>query len=241
MVRQCQVPQHHSTTADRAMRPNASAACNPNTPGHGRVGTHMDVVTDLDQVVELDTVFNDRVFKCTTVNAGVGTDFDVIANAHGPQLLDLDPLPLVRGKTKAIGANHNPCVHNAAGTDRTVFAHRDPGFEHRCSPHHGTALHHTLRPDAGIVCHDGLGIDHRTWMDARTADVSMVLFPELGETSEIEIGIVGKDRRCARLHLRFKGRIDDHTACGTLRQLGLVTCVAEETDLIWTRCLQRGQ
>ena len=40
-------------------------------------------MTNLDQIVELDAVFNDRVLQRTAVNAGVGAT-DMVADAHGP-------------------------------------------------------------------------------------------------------------------------------------------------------------
>ena len=123
-----------------AWQRGARTARHPHATGHGRVGAHMDVVTDLDQVVELDAVFDHGVFEGTAVNAGVGTDLDIVANAHCAQLLDLDPLPLMGGEAKTIGTDHNTRMHDATRTDGAVFTYRHAGFEHRCGPDHGTAF-----------------------------------------------------------------------------------------------------
>ena len=47
------------------------------------MSANVRVVANLDEVVELDAVFNDGVVQRATVNAGVGADFDIIANADG--------------------------------------------------------------------------------------------------------------------------------------------------------------
>ena len=240
-VCQTQVTQNNGTATHGAVSTNARAACHTHTASHGSVFTNVHVVADLNEVVELDTVFNDRVLQCTPVNAGVGTDLDIITNAHSTQLLDLDPLPLMGGEAKTIGTDHNTRMHDATRTDGAVFTYRHAGFEHRCGPDHGTAFDHTLRPDAGIVCHHRLRIDHRTRVNSRAAGIRMVPFPELRQSREIKVGVVRQDRCTAGLDLRLKIRMNNDATCRTLGQLGLVTCVAEETDLVCVRGLKRGQ
>ena len=81
-VGQRQVPQDHGRTADSAMRANASTASHADATGHGRVRANMHVVANLYQIVEFDAVLDHSVIQRATVNAGIGADFDIMANAH---------------------------------------------------------------------------------------------------------------------------------------------------------------
>ena len=58
----------------------------PDTAGHGRVGADVHVVANLDQVVQLDAVFNHGVVQRTAIDAGVGSDLDIVADAHGARV-----------------------------------------------------------------------------------------------------------------------------------------------------------
>jgi hypothetical protein len=64
------------------------------------VRADVHVVADLDQVVELDAVVQHGVVQRAPVDAGVGANLHVVANAHGAQLLDLDPAPWLGAKPK---------------------------------------------------------------------------------------------------------------------------------------------
>ena len=77
---------------------------------------NLHVVTDLHQVVELDPIANDRVTECTAVNAGVGANFDIIADTYAAELFDFFPTALGRREAKSIRTDHGPRMHNAALT-----------------------------------------------------------------------------------------------------------------------------
>jgi hypothetical protein len=96
------------------MRANPGAASHTHTPGHGRVRANMHVVADLYQVVEFDAVLDHSVIQRATVNAGIGTNLNIIADAHPAQLLDFLPTTGMRRKAKAIRAYDNAGVKNAA-------------------------------------------------------------------------------------------------------------------------------
>ena len=50
-----------------------------------------DVVPDLDQIVELHTIFDDRVVQSASVDAGIGSDFHIVTNTNNTELLDFLP------------------------------------------------------------------------------------------------------------------------------------------------------
>jgi hypothetical protein len=84
---------------------------------------NVHVVSNLNQVVQFHTVFNDRVLQGATVYACIGANLDVIADAHGAELLDFFPLARIRGKTKAIRPNHHARMNQATLPQSAPLAH----------------------------------------------------------------------------------------------------------------------
>ena len=129
MVSQLQMAQHHSTSTHRAVGTDVGTARYPRTTSQRRMGTDVDVVANLNQVVQLDTVFNHSVVQRPPVNAGIGSDFDIITNAHCTQLLNFDPRTLVRRKAKTIGTDHCATVDDATLTHSAALSHRHIGMD----------------------------------------------------------------------------------------------------------------
>lgn len=107
------------------MAANFGAACNANAAGHGRMLTDLHVVADLYLVVDLDAVGNHGVAQRSTIDAGIGANFHIIANLHTAELLDLDPAPLVTGKAKTIAANHGAGLHQHPLAQHTISTNAD--------------------------------------------------------------------------------------------------------------------
>src|SRR5690606_31879047 len=116
--------------------------------------------TDLNQVVELHAIFDHRVFEGSAVDAGVGTDLDVVSDVNRAELLDLDPRTFVWRKTKAVGPDHHAGMQQATCTDAAVLAHRHARFQHRFRADAGTAFDHTQGPDARGRIDHGIRIDN---------------------------------------------------------------------------------
>lgn len=66
-----------------AMRPDFGAASYAHAACQGAVLTDVHVVANLNQVIELDAVFNHRVAQSAAVDAGIRADFDIVTNDHG--------------------------------------------------------------------------------------------------------------------------------------------------------------
>ena len=60
-IGQAQVTQNDGAATYGAMGTNARATCHTHTTGHGGVFANVHVVANLNEVVELDAVFDDRV------------------------------------------------------------------------------------------------------------------------------------------------------------------------------------
>ncbi len=160
MVDQFEVAQHDGATAQGAVSAYASAAGHTNTARQGAVLANSHVVPDLNQVVELDAVFDHRVAQSTPVNAGVRANFNVIANAHRAELFDFFPDTRVRGETKTVCTNNHAWVQQTTLAERAAFAHCDSGLQLAASTDAHSSLNHTERANAGCRVDLGLGIDH---------------------------------------------------------------------------------
>ncbi len=106
-IGQAQMAQNDRATPHGAMRTYLSTACNANATGHGCVFANVHVVAYLNQIVEFDAILNDRVLKRPTIDAGIGTNFDIVSNFDGAQLLYFFPGALIGCKAETIGSNDN--------------------------------------------------------------------------------------------------------------------------------------
>ena len=113
-IGQTQVTGNSGSPAYGAVRAYTGAASDSHEGSHGRMSPHMHVMSNLDQVVELDAVLDHGIAQRATVHAGVGTDFNVVTNSNGTELLDLFPTPTRRCKAKAVGPNHHTRVQDTA-------------------------------------------------------------------------------------------------------------------------------
>ena len=152
------------------MGTDARTARNPHTPRHGGVPANVDVVANLNQVVELDAIFNDGVLQSTSVDAGIGTNFNIIANGNSAQLFNFFPSTLVQRKPKTISADDHTCMNNATLTNFAVFAQRHPGFKLRVRTHPSTPLHHTQRTNDGRLVNGSGWVDDSTGVNSQGCD-----------------------------------------------------------------------
>ena len=166
-VGQVQVPQHHRTTAHSAPFADACTAGHPSATGQGAVRTNVDVVSDLNQVVDLDPVFYDRVFQRAPIHATVGSDLHIVTDANGTQLLDFDPLALMGRETKAVSAYGNAGVQDAGFTDDAIFTDGDVRFEPGVCAHLRAFFHDAKRADPGCGVYFRSGVNVSSGMDQR--------------------------------------------------------------------------
>ena len=67
--------------------------------------TDMIIVAKLDLIIELDAILDDRVPDSTAVDAGIGADFDIVANPDTAQLRHFQIGVLIPDKTKTVCAD----------------------------------------------------------------------------------------------------------------------------------------
>lgn len=81
----------------------------------------MNVMSYLNVVIYNNTIFNNRISKCTTIYGGTRTYFDIVANYNATKLMNLDPAPLILSKTETIRADNGTTVNrNKVTQDNTV-------------------------------------------------------------------------------------------------------------------------
>src|SRR5581483_10604785 len=117
VVGDLEVPEDHAGPAHRAVPPDARAARDADAARHSGVRADAHVVPDLDLVVQLHAVLDDRVFERAAVDGRVGADLDVVADHDGAHLRDLGPALAVARHAEAVGADHRPRVHDRAAPD----------------------------------------------------------------------------------------------------------------------------
>ena len=235
-------------TAHGAIGTDGGAACHGHTAGNRGIAPNAHVVANLNQVVELDAVFDDRIAQCATVNTGVGPDFNVVANPDGTQLLNFFPAITVFGKTEAIRAYHHARVHDATLADDAVIAQADPGGQFAAGTHAGTALHHTQGTDTGASVHLGLRVDYGAGVYPAASPGGIVALPfavattpELGQLSVIEVGVRNNNRGAACQSRVPHGRRNNNASRLAFGQCRGVTGVAQKTNLVGLGTVQWGQ
>src|SRR5438105_7880524 len=77
--------------ADHAALADRGAAGHGYAGGERAVRADAHVVPDHDEVVELDALLDHRVVDGAAVDGGVGSDLDVVADAHRAELRHLEP------------------------------------------------------------------------------------------------------------------------------------------------------
>jgi hypothetical protein len=125
------------------------------------------------------------VVERATVDAGVGADLDVVADAHRAELLDLLPAALGRREAEAVGPDHRAgcarCRARRCGSPLERDTRAEPGAlaDHASSPTRPASRHRGLADAAPARCrpaHRSMawpctcapGLDHRAgWMPAR--------------------------------------------------------------------------
>ncbi|EXI73672.1 MAG: hypothetical protein AW07_02358 [Candidatus Accumulibacter sp. SK-11] len=209
-------------------------------------------MTDLNLVVELDPIGDQRVVERTAVDRGIRSDLDIIADHHPPDLRDLDPPLAFLGKTEAVGADHRPRMNDRPPADHAAVVDDDVGMEERVVADRYAVANHAARLQCHVVAElhapadDDILADacrfghrrahHRATMDTRSARSRWI---EQGNDARvIGVGVLVHDPWQLGCGGRLRRHDDRRRQCRL--QLRAVLRIGEEGDLACPRRLQRA-
>ena len=155
-------PETADLSGEEAVAPHPRGA---GDAGLGRgygVFADLDVVSDLNQVVELDAPADHRRIGLGAVDAGVGPDLYVVFDHHVAQLRNL--VETARGvghEAETVGADHGSRVQDAVAADPAAFVYLDSGVEDRAFAHRNPRSEVNLRIDLAVLADFHARFDHR--------------------------------------------------------------------------------
>ena len=202
MADDARLPAYHAACTNRG------AAGDADTAGNGGVLPDAHVVGDLYLVVELAAIADHGVVKCATVDRGVGTDLDIIADHDPPHLRNLHPTTILLAReAKAIRANHRTRMDDAVLAHHAVMLNRHVGCEPRAATDAGAAADVAAGADDDVLANLCTFVDrrprsdfhrgrqrtahHRQQMDAGTHGGRRI--EELRHAGKIQIGVGSED------------------------------------------------
>ena len=164
-VRNCQMPGNHRRASDPATLANLRASRDSDTRRDHGVRANYAIVRDLNLVIELDAIFDDRIAHRAAVDRGVGTDLDIVSYRDRADLGNLDPASIERCEAKAVATDHCPAVNDATNADLAVVQHHcawmNPCFvaDHGARTDYGTGANPRSCTDDGTFADRCAGID----------------------------------------------------------------------------------
>src|SRR6476661_4538086 len=142
-----------------------------------------DIVTYLDQVVDLGAFANHGVADCTTIDRGAGPYLDIVLNDNAPDLRYLDVTTSPHHKSEAVltnraaGMNDDPITDQRIGNGRVCADGTVAPYSHLCADH-GVCSDRAATSDFDMRANDrpGLNVDAvfypRTFVDMRVCEVA---------------------------------------------------------------------
>src|SRR5690606_21303254 len=209
-----QMAGYPGVTAQGAMFTNAGPAGDTGTGGHGRSITHFYVMGNLNQVIQNDVVTDLGITQRTTVDAGIGTNFDIVTDAYATQLGNFMPAAFIGCETKTIGTNNGTGMNlypfaqhhivvegdvgaqNTTGTQHTMVADYGTGADLAAVAQFAMLTDHHIGADADVAAQAGTGGDNRAGMNAGTGLRTVI--KKLCHQRKTEIGILNHQRGAGR-------------------------------------------
>src|SRR5690349_1132191 len=149
------------------MPADVGAAGDAGAAGDRGVRANAHVVAHLDLVVELDALFEHRIVDRAAIDRGVGADLDVVADAYGADLRNLDPAALFLGDAEAVGADHGTGMDDDARADRATGIYHYPRIQGAVVADRDALADDATRADGGalaelrVLSHDCGGMHAR--------------------------------------------------------------------------------
>src|SRR5690606_5888729 len=106
---------------------------------------------DLDLVVQLDAILNDRVGQCAAIHCRVRTDFDIVTDLDCAGLRNLDPGATFIGKAETVCTDHCAGMQYATLADAATFQESHARMKQCAVADNRIAADEATRTDHAIV------------------------------------------------------------------------------------------
>src|ERR1051325_9704633 len=117
----------------------AGAAGKTDLPHDEAMASDDDVVRDMDQVVYLGSLPNERRAKGASINSGIGADLDIIADNDVAQLKHFAVASFVKDVAEAVRSDDRACVNDHA------------------TPYLRLSVKDNIRKEAGVLSYIAIG------------------------------------------------------------------------------------
>jgi hypothetical protein len=89
--------------------------------------TNANVVRNVHQVIQPDTILDDGIIERATVNRRVGANFNIIANQYTTNLRYFHPAFIAAGIAETIRTNYRAVMNNATLPQHSILHKRHVG------------------------------------------------------------------------------------------------------------------
>ena len=124
-----QVANHSYLTGHRHIVADDDATGDPCAGTDDAVVTDNAVVSNLHEIIDLRAASNAGRAEATAIHTGVGTDFNIVANLHRPDLGDLLAFAPDVLKTKSVSPEYNPGMQYDPVADARPLPDHNPSVE----------------------------------------------------------------------------------------------------------------
>ena len=153
--------------------PDRCGAAESGLRAQQRVLSDCRSVAHLDEVVDFDAGGDSRFAYRGAIDAGVGLDFDGVAEDCGAGLNDLGPAAVrALGKAEAVGADDGAILEHDVVAELAAFAHDSVGVGEEAVADADTVVENNVGEEDGVVADvavladDDIGADVRAEADA---------------------------------------------------------------------------
>lgn len=205
-----QMPGEIGGAANHAEPADPCTAGNRGTARDHGMRADPHVMRDLDLVVELAALLDDRVRHRTAVDRGIGADLHVVAEHRPPRLRNLHVAYAgradIRRKTKAVGTDHHATVEDIARAHHAMVIDRDIGVHQRVIADLGVRTDKTVADNAHALAQPRARLDHHVGADkarGRHHGIRRHAGTRIDTGAGIRIGTVEALRDTRKTHIRI--------------------------------------
>src|SRR5205814_3137161 len=157
----------HDMSADSSLPGQDCSVADRHRPGYSDLRhdqalfTDSNVVRDVNEVIDLGTVPDDRVIDAAAIDRAVGSDFHVVTDDAAADVRNLLVCPGVEYVAKAVAADSRTRVHEDLLAKRGATVDRDRRPQPRAVTDGDPVANDAMRADHNVVSQHRFGSDYR--------------------------------------------------------------------------------